>query len=120
MKDTQRLGAAGETAAADFLRRKHYRILGKNYRCRGGELDIIAQQKETIVFVEVKSRRIGGYAAPSEYVTPEKQRHLRCAAEQWLVCFADADADCRFDVIEVYFDAKGEKVLNMNHMEDAL
>lgn len=119
MKDTQRLGAAGEAAAADFLRKKHYRILNQNYRCRGGELDIVAQRKNIYVFVEVKTRRIGSYAAPSEYVTPEKQRHIRFAAEDWLVRHADEDADCRFDIVEVFFDAKGEKILNMNHMEDA-
>ena len=51
------LGAFGEAAAAAYLRRKHYEILGMNYRCRLGELDIIARQKETFAFVEVKLRR---------------------------------------------------------------
>lgn len=113
------MGAAGETAAAEYLRKKRYRILGMNFRCRGGELDIIASRQDTIVFAEVKSRRAGSYAPPAEYVTPEKQRHLRYAAEEWLVRFSDPDADCRFDIIEVYFDEKGERVLNINHMEDA-
>ena len=79
------LGRWGEAAAADYLRKKRYEILGMNYRCPLGELDIIARQGAVFVFVEVKLRKTGGYAPAAEYVTPAKQRRLRLAAEQWTI-----------------------------------
>jgi len=113
------LGAFGEAAAADWLRKKHYEILAMNYRCRLGELDVIAKNRGVIVFAEVKLRREGGYAPAAEYVTPEKQRRLRIAAESWLCQNALEDAECRFDVIEVYLEREGTRVTKIEQMEDA-
>ena len=113
------LGAFGEAAAAEYLRKKHYHILGMNYRCTQGELDVIAKEKDTIVFVEVKLRREGGFAPAAEYVTPQKQRKLRLAAEAWLAENELEDVPCRFDVIEVYLERSGGKVKSISRMEDA-
>ena len=113
------LGAFGEATAADYLRRRGYEILGMNYRCRQGELDIIARKNGVYVFVEVKLRREGGYAPAAEYVTAEKQRKLRLAAASWLEDSELDEPECRFDVIEVYLDKEGKKLTRLNHMKEA-
>ncbi len=116
---TQLLGAMGEEAAARWLRKKKWEILGMNYRCPYGELDIIARDGEELVFVEVKLRKTGGYAPAAEYVTPEKQRKLRLAAESWLVAQDLEDPPCRFDVVEVYLDGSGKRIDRMNLISEA-
>ena len=113
------MGAFGEAAAAEYLRKKRYEILSMNYRCRLGELDIIARQKETFVFVEVKLRREGGYAAAAEAVTPVKQRRLEIAAETWLAENKLEDVPCRFDVIEVYLEKNGGRLKSIRQIEEA-
>ncbi len=113
------LGAFGEAAAADYLRKKRYELLGMNYRCSLGELDIIARQGTVIVFVEVKLRREGGYAPAAEAVTPEKQRKLRLAAEAWLAENELENAECRFDVVEVYLPRTGSAVKRIHQIEEA-
>ena len=116
---TQLLGAMGEAAAADWLRKKRWKILGMNYRCPYGELDIIARDGEELVFVEVKLRREGGYAGAAEAVTPAKQRKLRIAAESWAVENDLEDTPCRFDVIEIYLERDGNRVSRIRHLEEA-
>lgn len=113
------LGAFGEATAAELLRKKRYEILCMNYRCRLGELDIIARQKETYVFVEVKLRREGGFASAAEAVTPAKQRRLAIAAETWLAENGLEDVPCRFDVIEVYLEKNGSRIKSIHHWEEA-
>ena len=116
---TQLLGAMGEAAAADWLRKKKWKILAMNYRCRFGEVDIIARDGDELVFVEVKLRKTGGYAPAAEYVTYAKQQKLRLAAESWLAENGLEDPPCRFDVAEVYLDRSGEKIERMNLIPDA-
>ena len=116
---TQLLGAMGEAAVAEWLRKKRWKILAMNYRCRLGEVDIIARDGSEIVFVEVKLRRTGGYAPAAEYVTPSKQRKLRLAAESWLAENGLEDPPCRFDVVEVYLERNGEKIEKMNLISEA-
>ena len=113
------MGAFGEAAAADYLRKKRYELLGMNYRCSLGEVDIIARQGTVFVFVEVKLRREGGYASALEAVTPAKQRKLRLAAEAWLAENGEENAECRFDVVEVYLPRTGGQVKRIQHMEGA-
>ena len=113
------MGAFGEAAAAAYLRKENYEILGMNYRCSLGELDIIARHKGTVVFVEVKLRREGGYASAAEAVTPSKQRKLRIAAESWAVENELEDVPCRFDVIEIYLEREGNRVSRIRHLEEA-
>ena len=90
-----------------------------NYRCSLGEVDIIARQGTVFVFVEVKLRREGGYASALEAVTPAKQRKLRLAAEAWLAENGEENAECRFDVVEVYLPRTGGQVKRIQHMEGA-
>lgn len=113
------LGAFGEAEAANYLRKKRYEILGMNYRCRLGELDLIARKKDILVFVEVKLRREGGYAPAAEYVTPAKQRRLRIAAQSWLNENGLEEPECRFDVLEVYVDRGGSRVMRICQLENA-
>ena len=82
MADRQHLGAAGERAAADFLRRHGYALLARNYRCPGGEVDVIALERGAVVFVEVKAR--ADLERALEAVTPEKRRRLNRAVRVWL------------------------------------
>lgn len=113
------LGAFGEATAARYLRRHRFRILAMNHHSRFGELDIVAREGKTIVFVEVKLRRVGGYAPAADYVTTDKIRKLRLTAESWLVSNELEDADCRFDIIEVYLDAEGRRLDRIHHIREA-
>ena len=120
MGRTQVLGARGEAEAAAWLKKKlKWKLLGMNYRCPLGELDLIAMDGRELVFVEVKLRLQGSYAPAAEYVTPAKQRRLRLAAEQWVVEHGLEDPLCRFDVVEVYLDQAGERVTGMNLIREA-
>ena len=116
---TQLLGAMGEAAAARWLLKKGWTILGQNYRCREGEIDLIARDGREYVFVEVKLRKAGGYAPAAEYVTYRKQQRLRAAAQDWLVRNGLEDPPCRFDVVEVYLDRAGEKLERLNLISEA-
>ena len=97
------LGAWGEALAAEYLRKKHYRILASGYRCRMGEIDLIAQKGDLLAFVEVKLRKSAAFAAAREQVTPAKQRRIRTTAEYFLAEHPEyGEYRCRFDVAEVY------------------
>lgn len=78
------LGRIGETMAAEVLRSKGYEILRRNYRCRSGEVDIIAQRFGEVCFIEVKTRQNFNYGRPCESVTEEKKKHIRLAARHYL------------------------------------
>lgn len=94
------LGAKGEDLAVSWYTRRGYTVLGRNWRCREGELDLVVSRGRCVVFCEVKTRRGTGFGLPAEAVTGEKQRRLRRLATRWLserpasVGFADV----RFDV----------------------
>jgi len=96
------LGDRGEAAVAAALERRGYRVLERQYRCRWGEIDLIARSPEGVVcFVEVKTRSSAAFAQAREAVTAAKQRRLRSAAGCYLAERALEDP-CRFDVAEVY------------------
>jgi putative endonuclease len=115
--ERQALGAAGEELAALFLQRLKYRIMARNFRCKGGEVDIIARDGKTLVFVEVKTRRNLAYGVPQSAVTPFKQRQISKAALTWLAKNRLHDAAARFDVIAVLFDAAGSS--QIEHIPNA-
>ena len=109
-------GAAGEVLAARFLREKGYRILAANYRCRLGEMDIIAQDGSYIAFVEVKTRRMDGMYAPREAVTAAKRQRLIRTAAHYLIS-RSAEGQPRFDVVEVITDPRNPmRVVEINHI----
>ena len=102
--DKHSLGQFGEEQAARYLRRRFYSILERNYRCRFGEIDLIARKGKYLVFVEVKLRKDDRFGAAREFVTPAKQARILAAAEQWL-SLHETQLQPRFDVIEVYAPA---------------
>ena len=116
--DTQALGRFGEEQAARFLRRKGYRIVQRNFRCRFGEIDIIARQKDVLVFAEVKLRKDARFAEAREYVTAAKQRRILTAAQLYLTRCSD-ELQPRFDVIEVYAPQGEGGPVRIEHIENA-
>ena len=100
-------GSQGEAIAQKFLKDQGYKILATNFTCKIGEIDIIAQQKKTIVFVEVKTKSNLDFGYPREMVNVTKQNKIRRVAEYYLLKTNKTDCECRFDVIEV-LDGKVE------------
>lgn len=99
--DAKLLGRWGEDAAAAYMKKNGYKIIGRNYSCRMGEIDIIAEKGRYLAFVEVKTRKNDAFAAAAEFVTAAKQRRLAAAAEMWLGQ-NPSKKQPRFDVAEVY------------------
>lgn len=117
----QRLGRLGEDLALEHLERLGYRLITRNHRTRFGEIDLIVCDDTTIVFVEVKTRRIEASAGTAlESVPPRKRRQVRRMAAAWLVDSDDrphAD-DLRFDVVALTVDQVG-RLLRLDHLEAA-
>jgi putative endonuclease len=104
------VGIAGEEAAVQYLCQHGYRILERNYRCRFGEIDLIARDGQTLVFVEVKTRRSQSYGPAAGAVTIEKQRHLIKASQVYLMQRKKTGEFCRFDVVTVEIDAQQPRI----------
>ena len=114
------LGRWGESIAADYLQKKRYRLVAANFRCRGGEIDLIAEDRRYIVFVEVKLRKSSRFAQAREFVDHRKQERLKQTALLYLSQHEKNDKQPRFDVIEIYAP-QGIQTLNpeIHHLEDA-
>ena len=97
----QQLGQYGEDMAGAELERLGYRILDRRYRSRFGEIDLIAQDEGTVVFVEVKTKTDCRFGDPAEMVTAQKQRRLVSMAEEYVSGHALDSTPCRFDVVAV-------------------
>lgn len=95
------LGAKGEKLAARYLKKNGYRVLDMNVREVGCEIDIIAQDKTDIVFVEVKTRTSSVMGYPEESVTDQKKAHIARAAESWLIKHTFEDVPWRVDVVAI-------------------
>ncbi len=91
-------GAAAEALAARFLMARGLSIVGRNYRCRGGEIDLIVRDGKTLIFVEVRLRRSQAFGGAAESITATKRRRLRLAAQHYLLGLA-REPPCRFDAI---------------------
>ena len=113
------VGVWGETIAAQYLQKKKFKIVALNYRCRFGEIDIIASNRKYLVFAEVKLRKNDRFAAASEFVDRNKQERIKTTASLYL-SENETRLQPRFDVIEVYAP-EGTQTLNpvINHLEDA-
>ena len=113
------LGAWGEAQAAEYLRRKHYKIEAANYYSRYGEIDLVAKNGKFLVFVEVKLRKNAAFAQAREYVNRRKRDRIRMTASIYLSEHPTA-LQPRFDVIEIYAP-EGIHTLRPEilHMEDA-
>ena len=118
--DKKLLGRSGEAAAAEYLKRKKYRILGMNYTCRFGEIDLVARDRRgTLLFVEGKLRGEDSIGLPREFVDGRKQQRLRTTALLYLSQH-ETPLQPRFDVIEIYApDGTQTRRPQITHMEDA-
>ncbi|WP_339169583.1 YraN family protein [Paenibacillus sp. FSL R5-0341] len=115
----QQKGRLGEEAACHWLRENDYRIIRQNWRCRSGEIDIIASSEGLIVFVEVRSRSgAAQYGTPQESVDMRKMQQVRSTASVYLQMTGETDHQIRFDVIAVMLDRAGETV-SVNHIINA-
>lgn len=112
-------GAWGEALAAEYLRKKRYKLVAAGYRCRFGEIDLIVQDKRYLVFVEVKLRKSADFARAMEYVDKRKQDRIRTTASLYLA-ENPTELQPRFDVIEIYAP-EGTATLRpeIHHLEDA-
>jgi putative endonuclease len=108
---TSELGSRGESIAATYLTDAGLRVLDRNWRCRDGELDIVARDGGAIVFCEVKTRRATGFGHPVEAVPVTKQRRLRTLAQRWLAAHDEHAPDLRFDVVGVLVRPAGPAVV---------
>lgn len=112
-------GAWGEALAAEYLRKKHYKIIAAGFHSRFGEIDLIAQDKKYLAFVEVKLRKTADFAKAMEYVDRRKQDKIRVTASLYL-SENPTKLQPRFDVIEIYApDGTATAHPEINHMEDA-
>ena len=109
-------GGTGERLTAEFLRKNGFSIIKRNYHCRYGEIDIIAENDEFILFVEVKTRSVDFISDGFEAVTKSKQKLIiKAAAEYFYRCGSDKQP--RFDVVSIVLD--GKKVVGFNYITDA-
>ncbi len=115
MAEHNELGEIGEEMAADYLRKKGYVILERNYRYDRAEIDIIAQDNEQLVIVEVKTRTSDFFGDPQQFVTPGKIKQLIKATDYYLIS-KEIDLETRFDIIAILINKKQESI---EHFIDA-
>lgn len=109
-------GQLGEDIAIHYLKQKGYIILNKNYRCKYGEIDIIALEKKEIIFIEVKTRQNSKYGLPSEAVNKIKQQHMLRSIKNYLFINNIYEKSIRIDVIEIYIK---DNIYEVNHIKQA-
>lgn len=113
----QETGKSGEEIASDYLKQKGYTILERNFRCKQGEIDIIAMEKEEIVFIEVKTRRNRLYGLASEAVNKQKKKHLINSIRYYMHIRNLQNDFIRIDVIEIYIK---DRKIQINHIKQAI
>ena len=113
------MGKRGEDLAFEELKRRGYAILARRYRVRSGELDIVARDGGTLVFVEVKARTGYEFGSAAEAVTPIKQLRMTRLATEYLMRHHLQDCPCRFDVVAIHYDAGAPAVEIIQNAFDA-
>jgi putative endonuclease len=113
------LGNTGEKLARDFLKKKGYKIRDTNFRCREGEIDIVAEKKGCLVFVEVRTKASSGFGSPEESVTFAKKEKLIASALTYLNNHQNLPESWRIDFVAVEFDQKG-KAKRIELIENAI
>ena len=101
-------GILGEKLARDFLKKRGYRIREANYRCPEGEIDLIAQHKDYLVFVEVRTKKSLEFGSPEESITPAKRERLRAVASHYQQTHGNLPQLWRIDVVAIELDQKGK------------
>ncbi len=117
-KGRKKLGQWGEKVAAHHLEAKGYTIIERNWRCQQGEIDLVAQTGETLIFVEVKTRRGREMGLPEEALTPHKSRKLLQLGQLYLA-ENELDVDWRIDLVAVELEKSG-KLLRCEHIPNAV
>ena len=114
-----RLGSRGEGLARRLLERKGYVVREANYRCPWGEVDLVAQLDDEMVFVEVRSRRGGKFGGPEESITEAKVQRLVAASQHYLQLHGQELAPWRIDLVSVLF-TRNHRLLEIRHLEHAV
>ena len=109
-REKKDLGKKGEEVALRFLKKRGYRIIEANYVCKLGEMDLIAKEKDTLVFIEVKTRTSTMFGPPQLAVTQFKQRQMSKVALNFLKEKKLEDVKARFDVVAIFVGQKGEEI----------
>ena len=117
----QDIGRIGERLARGHLEAKGYRIVASNYRCRWGEVDLVAHAGTVWAFVEVRTRRSAAYGNPEESITPGKARRLTLTARHFLAqrTTATTEAEWRIDLVAIRL-GPGRRVLSIDHLENVI
>jgi putative endonuclease len=116
----QESGKLGEELARTELKKKGYKIIGTNYRCRRGEIDIVARQQDCLVFIEVRAKTGTAYGSPEESVTPQKKQRLVSAAMDYLNSHQGLPENWRIDFVAVELDPLTNKATRIEIIENAL
>ncbi len=117
----QQIGDIGERLARTHLESKGYSILATNYRCRWGEIDLIARHGSALVFVEVRTRRGSAYGSPEESVTQSKAQRLMLSAQHYIDSAAERpdEVEWRIDVVAIQL-GPGRRVVSVRHLENVV
>jgi putative endonuclease len=110
------LGSDGEQLAKQFLENSGYEILDENWVFKKSEIDLIAYKDSKIIFVEVKTRKNNTFAEPEDFVSPNKQKQMALAADEYIYLM-NHQHQIRFDIISILFDKFGKPIIK--HIEDA-
>jgi putative endonuclease len=119
MMKRRETGMMGENLACEFLGKNGYEIIERNFRCPGGEVDIVAKQHDTLVFVEVRTKSCQQFGSPEESITPTKMEHLRNAAAYYWQSRNNLPESWRIDVIAIEMNRRG-RVLRIELIENAV
>jgi putative endonuclease len=111
------LGRDGEEIACQYLLGRNFELVARGFRMFRGEIDIIARDGETLVFIEVKARADESHGRPEEAVTPAKQRQIRRIAQGFLAAHPQPGVACRFDVVAIIL--RGPDDYRLEHFVDA-
>ena len=118
-RERREIGILGEKLAGEFLESKGYRVKCKNFRTPFGELDIVAKHKNSLVFIEVRSRTTSSLGPPFESITRCKQIHIIKNAMFYLKRYGLTDSACRIDIISVKLDSR-HRLEKIDHIENAV
>jgi putative endonuclease len=113
----QLLGQKGEKQAARYLKQKGYKVVTANYRCKYGEIDLIARDSDILIFIEVKTRTSTDFGGPAAAVDYRKQQQISKVAHHYLITHHNDDVNARFDVISI-LSPRGQKA-EIEHICDA-
>ena len=115
---TSARGRQAEESAARHLERQGLRVVARNHRCRGGEIDLVCRDGKTLVFVEVRQRRNRHFGGAAASITVAKQRRIILAAQHFLAAQGQSDAPCRFDCVLIEGTAPPEWIRDAFHAHD--